>query len=156
MGKPAPDTETLKRLYARGLSYEEIAEELYRLTGYETNARNLGVYISRNRERLGLPLRRPRYDELIPWQIHPRHVAHYDLRMLRLQGRLDRGWSIDPEWAEKLEQWKRRLAELDGVVAYYWHDPQGFYWVPRRDGDGQFIRPPEGICRDVKEMAGAS
>lgn len=156
MSRPGPDNELLKKLVAKGLEYEDIAEELRLRTGYATTAKNIGVYISRNRERLHIPRRVDRYDDLIPWQIHPRHVRHYDLRMLRLQARLDRGQPIEQEWAVRLERWKQRLAEQDGVVAYYWHTADGFYWVPRRNGDLGLIRPIVGVEQDIREMAGAS
>lgn len=138
-----PDDQTLKRLLRQGLTYKQIAEWTNKHLGTQANDRTVAVYVSRNRERLGADVRRPRYSEVLPWRVQERHSWHYAVKMLRLVAREKAGEQLSPENESRLEVWKEWLAGEGGVVDYIPDSAEGFYYVPRQEGDLEYIRPPQ-------------
>jgi DNA-binding transcriptional MerR regulator len=134
-----PDKTTMRRLLEAGMTHKEIAEWVYEQTG-EPVAR---VSVTRAVERYGLQGEITRYDDLIPWRVRTEHAHDYAARMLRMEARRRRGKKLAPEWEAKLDSWLQQLEEKHAVVTYVPDSPNGFYYVPREEGDEDIIRKPE-------------
>ncbi len=98
--------------------------------------------------RFGLPQRRNRWDDLLPWRVLGQHRDAKEGRLLRLAGRRRAGLKNSPEFDAWLDSWLRELEENGRpVVAYYPDTVEGFHYHPRvpEDGDGEWdlIRRPE-------------
>ncbi|MFC4336008.1 hypothetical protein [Salininema proteolyticum] len=77
--------------------------------------------------------------DLIPWKIKLEHQYEQDARMLRQLARRLAGRTVSQ--ADELDRWESRLKAENKVVAY---DPnKGWSHVERRDGDAEYIRPPD-------------
>lgn len=150
-----PDDATLRAWLAEGITYKEMTERWLEKTGIEITEGAISVYLARHRDRLGFPLRRPRYAELIPWRVRDAHATHEAVRMLRLEARLRKGEKLPEYDRQRLEDWKKFLQEDKRVVHY---DPDyryGFVYVPRQKGDDDLIRPPHPEGRSQLSLVGA-
>lgn len=86
--------------------------------------------------------KRARYSEFIPWRVKVEHQHAYEIRMLRLAARRDRGESLNPRDERYLDSWVATMAEVDAVVDYDERD--GPYYVRRRHGiDRGLVYEPE-------------
>ncbi|WP_278236058.1 hypothetical protein [Isoptericola sp. AK164] len=88
----------------------------------------------------------PELDEQVlarlPWEIHEQHRNSYHLAMLSCAVRDQAGLGL--RWVDRhrLASWRGSLREVNAVVVYDWKTPDGFYVVPRLEGDGDVTRPP--------------
>lgn len=137
-----PDDQDLVQLLRQGYTYQQIAEWCRVNLGTDPVAGAVANYVSRHRERLGVDLRRPRYAELIPWQVEDRHVTSKALKMLRVAARLEAGLPVDQKEEARFRVWQRDLEENGLVVTYLPGSPLGFYYDTRKPGDHELIRPP--------------
>lgn len=149
-----PDDATIRRWFAEGLTYPEMAERHLEENGIEMKAASFNVHCGR----LGLPNRNVRRAALIPWTpIRPEHNNCYIINMLRRESARRSGalkW-VDPNHpdysayeVQRLNSWLQGLKEGNhgkGVVVHY--DPEtleGFHYVNRRTTDTDIIRAPKG------------
>jgi hypothetical protein len=136
MGAPRviPSDSILQNMVERGMTHQEIADEVSRESGRRVGRSTISAALSR----AGLT-DRVRYDSVIPWpRIKIEHNHHYALSMLRLKARIDAGQPVTEENLKRFESWERKLRDNDAVVVYRADSPDGFYYCPRRpeDGDG--------------------
>lgn len=91
-----------------------------------------------------MPTHPVEHAKLIPWDVRPQHRNNFHLSMLRVAARIRAGEldSIRPVELDHHTSWRCELSELNAVVLYDPHTPDGFYLVPRRKGDDDIIRRP--------------
>ena len=142
MERRVPDRTTLDRYLGEGLSQREIVEAWEKDSHVRVSRSAIAMAIERYGLRSVTP--RPRYDDLLPWQVHKEHTMHRDARMLRLEARRRRGAELNAGERSNLEKWLAALESHNAVVAYDGETAQGFWWVRRTEEDGEdIIRRPE-------------
>lgn len=129
-----PDKTTMRRYLAKGMTQQQIADAWLDETGERVARSAIAMAIERYGLRSANP--RPTYEELLPWTVAVEHRNHMDARMLRLEGRLRAGKSLNEQELRYLERWKEELAEANAVVYYDRDTDTGFWWVPRRPEHG--------------------
>jgi hypothetical protein len=130
-----PSATMLQRLVERGLTHQQIADEIHKETGIPIARSTVSAALSR----AGLT-ERVRYDEVIPWDhIKIEHNYHYALTMLRIEARLQAGLHVSSDAVKRLNSWKEKLLEEDAVVVYRKNSPDGFYYVKRKKSDGDSL-----------------
>lgn len=127
-----PDNRTLKRWVDKGLTHQQIADEVERTTGFHVSRSTVSAALSR----AGLiEHQRFRYDAEIPWRVKVEHLTQYPVRMLRLLGRKRAGVALSEDEEQRLESWLATMKERHLVVAYSEH--VGFLYVDADErGDG--------------------
>lgn len=133
--RKVPDKNTLARWIERGLTQQEMVEEIYRTTGERVTRAAVAQAVVRSN--LGGP--RMRYKEHIPWHVEQTHLLSYPVRMLRLLGRRDAGLPMKEGEAARLDSWLETLDRENAVVAYDPTSEDGFAYVPREAGDSTTI-----------------
>ncbi|MFE1842025.1 hypothetical protein [Streptomyces sp. NPDC059515] len=139
--KKIQDEQEVIRWFEEGWTYAEMTEEYLRKYNIEMKPSAWGNF----RYRKGLDRRIARDDELIPWAVKKEHRSLYPLMMLRLEGRKRAGLPNDEDKAKRLESWRQMLEEENAVVHYDPDTEDGFFYVPREDGDDDIIRRPEKV-----------
>ncbi|MGW4158686.1 hypothetical protein [Streptomyces sp. NPDC004788] len=124
--------------FKEGRSYAWMTEEYKRKYNIDMSASAWGNF----RYRKGLDRRIARDDDLIPWAMEEEHRQQYPVIMLRAEARRRAGLELGEDKLKRLESWKAMLKDKD-VVIHYEPKLDGFYYVPREDGDGEFIRTPK-------------
>lgn len=135
-----PGKTQLKRYLSKGLTQAQIAEAWEEDSGTRVSRSAIGMAIKRFG--LGSAKPRPRYEDMLPWVVSNEHAMAYDARMLRLEARRRQGGEISEHWLKALTGWRRQLDEQNAVITYYSDTPEGFFWIPREDGDDDIIRRP--------------
>ncbi|MFD7976706.1 hypothetical protein [Streptomyces sp. NPDC059071] len=136
--KKIQDEAEVIQWFKEGRSYQWMTDKYMEKYGIPMSASSWGNF----RYRKGLDRRIARDDDLIPWAMKKEHRQHYAVIMLRAEARRLAGLPISEDKAKRLESWKQMLKDKDAVVHY---EPKldGFYYVPREEGDGEFIRRPK-------------
>jgi uncharacterized protein (DUF2384 family) len=136
-----PGPAELKNMLDRGMTHQEIADEVHRRTGHSVTRNAITMAIKRGGvEHRGID----RYEDLIPWRVRDVHSRHYALAILRLEARRRRDKRLSPEEEKRLASWLAKLMRKDLVVYYEPDSTDGFYLIPRRTSDSDIIRQPEG------------
>ena len=142
-------TQKLTKIQDRAELVRWLRDE--RLTNAEAAARYLArdgveltsAAISMFRIRNNLDPIRNTHHALLPWTVSLEHRGLYPAQMLRLEGRVRNGDDITDIKRDALERWKAKLVAEDAVVHYEADTPQGWHYVPRREGvDSDLIRDP--------------
>lgn len=149
--KQVPDIKTLLRWRdEEGLTHQEMADRVYSEFGYTVTRGAISAEFSRQ----GYTTPAVRHTDTLPWRVEPRHLDHYDARMLRNLGRRRKGEPLTPGAESRLNSWLKWIEEHHCVVGYAPETPEGFWYVPPvgRDGkDGIPIRrgylKPEDIIK---------
>lgn len=136
-----PDKTQLSRYLERGLTQQQIVEQWEADSGLR--ATRSAIAMAMNRYGLSSARPRPRYDEMLPWQVRLEHASHNDARMLRLEGRRRKGGDLTVKEKRILQQWKQLLEERHAVILYDPATEQGWWWVPRTEEDDDLIRRPQ-------------
>lgn len=137
-----PSETKLKEMVDRGMTHQEIADKVSKDEGVRVSR----VAVSAALSRAGLT-QRVRYDDLIPWRVLLQHQHNYDLYMLRLEARKQRGLRLTKADAGRLAAWEQRLKEARAVVHYEPESKEGFFYVPREHQDKGLIREPRARTR---------
>ncbi|MCC2278877.1 hypothetical protein LKL35_26115 [Streptomyces sp. ET3-23] len=95
------------------------------------------------RRRKKLPRRNVRNADLIPWKVEEQHRYDYPVMMLRAEGRRLAGEKLTPADEKRLASWKADLKAQDLVVHYDPETKDGWFLIPRSEGDHELIHPPE-------------
>jgi hypothetical protein len=143
------DESEVIRWFEEDRTYPWMQEQYREKYGIETTIPMWSAF----RRRRGLDRRNLRADDLIPWKVKDEHRHLYPALMLRAEGRRRAQEQAEAEGkkpratisdrdAKRLASWKRML-EDDSLVVHYDPDTEdGFFYVPREDGDAEFIRKP--------------
>lgn len=137
------DTAKLRSLFEQGWTYDEIADENYRLHHWRPD-RSTIVY---KRRRLGIPKRNASNVDLIPWDVGSQHNGHRYRRMLTAKAK-----EMRQEPLTSSEQ--RLLAMMDdllhgrGQPLVIGYSPvEGWFLADKLPTDDELIRPPRGRRR---------
>jgi len=132
-----PPRQELEKWLDEGLSHAQIVERIKDQTGQTVSLSTVSSGLSR----MGLT-DRVRYDDFIPWgRISVDHNTAYQLQMLRIGARLDKGLEVDEKTAARYQRWKEELDEKNLCIHYDYGSVDGFFYVARRDCDGLVRRP---------------
>ena len=135
------DEGEARRWIEEGRTYKWMAEETLRKYNVEITP----VSFSHLRCRLGIERRITRDDTLIPWDVKVEHRWDFILAMLRAEGRIRAGQPLTGRLIQKHASFMEDLKERNLVVYYDPDTPEGFFLVPREEGDKDIIRqPPPG------------
>lgn len=134
-----PGKEVLRRYAQAGLTQRQMVEAWERESNIRVSRSAMGMALARY-EIVGNRRRRARYEDMIPWTVKNEHQKSYDLWMLRLEARRRRGEEIDAGQLSRLNSWRLDLIEESAVIVYDPDTEQGFFWVPRVEGDDDIIR----------------
>lgn len=124
-----PDTVTLQRWLAEGLTHAQIADRIYNLTGQRVARSTVSSAI----HRAALSSPGNRYSDELPWRVKTQHQKEYPARMLRLVGRRRAGLDLDDEENQRLDSWLSRLEADRAVVGYDLDSTFGFYYIDKDD-----------------------
>lgn len=130
MARPrrGPDDTTLRRWFVEGLTAKEMAERWAEEAGEDRRVSSKAI--ASQLSRAGL-LRRPRYEEALPWSVREAHTRSHYARVLRAMARKRRGEEL-PEAEEKiLAGFERKREEQDFVIGYLRSSEEGFVAVDR-------------------------
>ncbi|APC43272.1 hypothetical protein Joe_32 [Streptomyces phage Joe] len=133
------------RWFEEGRTYAWMIEEYRRKYNIETVPSMWGNF----RRRRGLQRRITRNDELIPWAVKPEHRWLYPIGMLRVEARRrEKGEEALSELeATRLASWKKMLTEENAVVHYDPETEEGFFYIPRQEGDDDLVHKPKKSSR---------
>jgi hypothetical protein len=109
----------------RGMTHQQIAEEVARRTGYPVSRSSVSAALFR----AGEAQNAKKYPEEIPWTVKEEHQTHYAARMLRLLGRRRKGITNSAESDQRLDSWLRQLAKAGAVVTYVPDTEDGFFYI---------------------------
>jgi hypothetical protein len=94
------------------------------------------------RRRKGLAPRIARDPNVVPWALKEEHGWATPLTLLRLEARRRNNFPLRAVDKTRLENWLKELKEKNVVVHYDPDTDQGFFYVPREEGDDDIIRRP--------------
>ncbi|WNV90325.1 hypothetical protein [Umezawaea sp. Da 62-37] len=123
---------------ADGKTYQWMVEEYRRKYHIETT---ISMW-SNFRKRRGLETRIARDADLVPWKVKDEHQWSTPLTMLRLLARCRGDFALRDVDQTRLDNWLHELKLSNAVVHYDPDTEAGFFYVPREEGDSEFIRPP--------------
>ncbi|MFE4451406.1 hypothetical protein [Streptomyces sp. NPDC056796] len=137
--KKIVDEDEVIRWFAQGKTYQWMIDEYKRKYGIDTVSSMWGNF----RRRRNLSRRITRNDRLIPWFVKAEHRWLYPLAMLRIEARRRDGKKLPELEQTRLKAWKEMLEEENAVVHYDPETEEGFFYVPRQEGDDDLIHEPE-------------
>lgn len=133
---PAPE---LAKMVEAGMTHTQIADKISKDIGEHVSRSSVAVALSRANLTT-----RTAADKAVPWIIRPEHQNRYDMHMLRIHRRVQRGEAIRPSDADRYRSWRANLDQHDAVIHYEPRSIVGFWLVPRRPGiDTGVIREPD-------------
>lgn len=132
-----PEAAELMRMIRRGMTTQQIADEVYDKTGVRVTRQAVSAALAR----AGYDSLRPRYEDLIPWRVKPVHGSHYALRMLRAEARRRAGEELGEMESRRLASWLKQL-KMHKVVVHYDRDTdEGFHYIPAQPGEDLIHNP---------------
>ena len=125
-----PDRMELVRWLRNDRLTNAQAVERYHARGIDITSAAVSMFRRRN----GLDMMKEQHDIMSTWVVAAHHRGLYAAKMLRFEGRRRRGDVLPEGIGPRLESWKNKLA-LDELVVFYTPDtPEGWHYVPRRQG----------------------
>lgn len=133
-----PPRQELEKWLDEGLTHAQIVERIKDEYDQDVTLSTVSSGLSR----MGLT-DRVRYDDFIPWgRISVDHNTAYQLQMLRIGARLNKGLPVEPKTAARYERWKEELDAKNLCIHYDYSSVDGFHYVARRPEDG-LVRKPD-------------
>ncbi|MGZ6788321.1 MAG: hypothetical protein ACXVGQ_00050 [Mycobacteriaceae bacterium] len=117
-----------------------MADEWEKTSGHRVSRSAIAMAIQRHGLTSAHP--RPRYDDMLPWEVNALHRMAYDARMLRLEGRRRQGGNLSEDDKSRLTSWRAALEEANAVIIYDPLTPEGFHRTHRTEEDDDLIRRP--------------
>lgn len=131
-----PPKEVLQRWIDEGLNRQQMTDRVAEQTGERVTPNAISVAMNR----YGMDPLRPRYADVLPWEVQTKDVGHRYARMLRLLGRRRAGGNLSRQEDSQLDRFLKKLTEANAVVVYVPDSPEGFYAVPRIPEDTDVVR----------------
>lgn len=135
-----PDNTILRTLRSQGHRLKDIARE-YGVTE---------AAVWKALERAGFTENKPTYQDLVPWDIDPKHRSTAVAQRLRSIVKQRKGVPLNPTEQHLLDTWLQVMKDNNVVLNYHKDAPGndasrlgGFYYVPRLPEDESFIRQPK-------------
>jgi len=139
-----PPIDQLQRWVEEGYTHEQITDLILIHTGQKVSRSTVSVALMRANKTKP----KARFDEELPWKVKSQHLARYPARMLRVLARVRRGIDVPELEHHKLELWLAKISEHNIVVAYDPESRPGFFYCPKKRGDGKNDIPiRRGITR---------
>lgn len=135
-----------------GLTHAQIAERISERNRMPVTRAAVSVALSRAGEQVSVS-----HKDVAPWRVRWEHRSKWPIEMLRLVSREQKGLPMSDTEAASLKNWKEKVAAADVVVAY--NRDQGFFYVPRKESDWQWVRPQEieaNFPMKVRSLTGRS
>lgn len=129
--RKAPGREWIASKIAQGLSDQQIADRWFEETGELVTRQAINKIVRMH----DLRPHWKQHADVIPWKVQGRHSGHYYHKILYAEARRRKGQPLSPDWAAKLESFKRKLKERNAVIAYVPDSPKGFYLVKALPGE---------------------
>jgi hypothetical protein len=128
-----PSDKELEKMVNKGMSHQEIRDEIERVWHVNVSRSTVSVAIMR----AGLSDEGHRYNDTVPWRVRMAHATEYPVRMLRTLGRQRAGLPLDHTEAKRLASWLDML-ERERVIVAYCPDSldQGFHYVDEKYRQG--------------------
>jgi len=128
-----PSDAELTKMVEKGMSHQEIRDEIERAYHVNVSRSTVSVAIMR----AGLSEEGHRYKDTVPWKVRTGHATEYPVRMLRLLGRDKSGQPLDRNEQKRLASWLEML-ERERVVVAYCPDSEGegFHYVDEKYRQG--------------------
>ena len=130
---PAPrylPSEKILGDMAERMTHQQIADQVYRDTGYRVSRSSVSVALSR------VAMTKPKRRHTIPWRVKSEHNNRYPIVMLRLLARRQDGEQLTTEQATRLNSWLARCDRDSVIVAYAPSTEEGTFYVPRKSETG--------------------
>ncbi|SNS50738.1 hypothetical protein [Actinacidiphila glaucinigra] len=134
------------RWFEENRTYTWMQEEYRRKYGIETTIPMWSAF----RRRRGIDRRHMRASDLLPWRMKDEHRHLYPAMMLRAEARERAGRGVTGREETRLAAWRTMLKEENLVVHYDADTEEGFFYVPREEGDTDIIREPPQAKRGNK------
>lgn len=132
------DEDEARRWFFAGVPYSEFVRRYKELHGIDTTENMWASWRYRNK----LKRRTVRNDNLIPWEVLPKHRWATPLRYLRFEARRRAGTHLADWERTALEGWLDNMREQNAVVYY---DPvNGFAYVRALPGEDLVRAPVKG------------
>jgi len=143
-----PDNTTLRQLRAQGWTLKKIADTYHVTEGAVWKAL----------ERAGFTEQQQTYQDIVPWEIHPRHRSTAIAQRFRSLMRIKKGIPLNPTEQHLLDTWLKVMRDNNVVLDYHPAAPEhdasrlgGFFYTPRLPEDGNgIVRMPK---KKAQEMA---
>lgn len=121
----------LEQWLADGLTRQQVIDKVAELSGRRPMSK---AAVSMAMARWGIPARRARYEQTLPWRVVGDHGRAKEAELLRFLGKLLAGGTLSRHQSESwLRSWIEELrAAGSPVIVYYPDSPDGFYPI-RRD-----------------------
>lgn len=143
-----PDSTTLRQLRAQGWLLKDIAKQY--------NVTEAAVW--KALERAGFTATKETYQDIVPWEIDPKHRSTAIAQRFRSIMRQKRGTVLNPTEQHLLDTWLQVMKDNNVVLNYHKDAPPndasrlgGFYYVPREPRDTWIVRMPDKPADDPKE-----
>ena len=135
-----PDNTTLRQLRAQNWKLKDIAKE-YGVTE---------AAVWKALERAGFTDRKETYQDIVPWDIDPRHRSTAITQRFRSIMRQRRGTPLNPTEEHLLNTWLQSMKDNNVVLDYHKDAPPndasrlgGFFYTPRLPEDEWIVRMPK-------------
>ena len=136
-----PDNTTLRQLRAQNWTLQQIADE------YDVTE----AAVWKALERAGFTEAKETYQDIIPWEIDPKHRSTAIAQRFRSIMRIKRGQELNANEQHLLDTWLQAMKEADVVLDYHKDAPPndasrkgGFFYVKREPRDeGGIVRMPD-------------
>jgi hypothetical protein len=132
MERIVPGRDVLAHWVEKGMTHQEMADEVLRTTGHRVSRGAITMALIRHNLSTTV---RPRYNEELPWRVATPHLGAYPARMLRLLGRRNAGVDMSEEQNRRLDSWLAQMDELGVVVGYDPDSEEGFVYIDRHPSD---------------------
>lgn len=132
------DRGEVKRWYEEGRTYRWMVQEYAR----KYNVQITVAAFSELRRQEGWTKRYVHNEDLIPWKVEERHRYKGPAAQLRSLANRRAGVEMDDRRNRQLDAFLAELEELNAVVHYDPETEDGFFYVPREEGDTDVVRRP--------------
>lgn len=136
-----PNATWLRHHVERGLTQKQMVELWEKESGIRVT--RSAIAMAMQRAEIGSAKPRPRYEDMLPWRVTKEHRMATDARLLRMEARRRRGEKLSHRDLTWLTHWREELEAQNAVITYDPATEQGFWWVPKQEGDDDLIRRPK-------------
>jgi hypothetical protein len=127
-------------LFNQGLTYDEIAEAVYRGNGKVWRPTRPAV--AKKFERLGFPARNLSHGNLLPWKLSPEHRHHRLAYMLTAESKKRQGEELNDDEKTQVSLLLDLLFGRGRFLVVGYDRKIGFYLSDRTDKDEDIVRAP--------------
>jgi hypothetical protein len=149
-----PDNTILRQLRSQGHKLKDIAKK------YDVTE----AAVWKALERAGFTENKETYQDIVPWEIDPKHRSTAIAQRFRSIMKQRRGTPLNPTEEHLLNTWLQVMKDADVVLDYHKDAPPndasrlgGFFYTPRLPEDEGFVRQPKkkvGLSKTVPLSTG--